>query len=248
VPGTAHGDTEEGPESETDADYIYESPSGDGADDDESGKPPSYDTPAAMEVDARTGADAAIPTRPKPTPKTLDELRKADLEVQSHEKLRDKRHWKVMELHEARRQIEIEISEAETDLQAAEAVVIEKQTNKLADMISSGLSTELFDVYKDFCESLHPEYGLRDGFSITCTQQHNGSYFQYDPTFRIFKENVEMDYTNCNFRCEAGKEQVSWASSRRGEVDDIVVFWPIRCPEPRTGLETTWGEQYVSNP
>ncbi|PMD19643.1 hypothetical protein NA56DRAFT_646968 [Hyaloscypha hepaticicola] len=174
----------------------------------------------------------------------LDRLLGADAKVKQGEKKRDASHWRLLELQEILRNTEREISEAEEAFQAISADLNNSQTERIAQITASGLSVELYESYRDFCESLHPEFGLREGLSITCDQPHNGSYFHYDPELYLFKENVEMDYSTCNFRCEAGKEPALWSRSRDGQFDDVVNFWPIKSPEPRIGFEKTWGEQY----
>jgi hypothetical protein len=167
-----------------------------------------------------------------PASKSLDELQKAVIGQKRLEEVRDHRLWQLAELQEALHHIQSQIPEAEEDIQAAEASLIARQTDSIANIVASGISTELFQVYEDFCEDLHPEYGLRDGFSILCDQAHFGTYYGYDPVLQLFKDNVETDYETCNFRCEA-------------KLENIIEFWPIQCPEPRTGLEITWGQQYV---
>ena len=170
-----------------------------------------------------------------PVSKSLDELQKAVIGQKRLEEVRDHRLWQLAELQEALRHIQSQIPQAEEDIQTAEASLIARQTDSIANIVASGISTELFQAYEDFCEDLHPEYGLRDGFSILCDQAHFGSYYGYDPVFQIFKDNVETDYETCNFRCEAKLERN----------ENIIEFWPIQCPEPRTGSEITWGQQYV---
>ena len=237
----------------SDDEDLYES----GSDDEDSYESDSGETLNAdvnvAEQPAMVGQQSSTPqvnplpraeiNHPSPAPMILDQLLAKDLELKRQEKERDTSHWRLLELQEALRNIEREISVAEAAFQVAEAAVISRNTERLADIIASGLSVELCEAYQDFCESLHPEFGLRDGFSITCFQPHSGSYFDYDPELSIFKEHVEMDYSTCNFRCEAWKKPVSCC--RPLEIEDFLEFWPIRCPEPRTGLETTWGEQYV---
>jgi hypothetical protein len=168
----------------------------------------------------------------------LDVLTSVDLAQKNIEKLRDRRQWKLMELRESMRRIELEIDEEEEQLQIFESDVINGQANILVDLVGSGLSYDLFECYKEFRDSLHPKYGLRDGFSITCNYPHNGSYLQYDPQLDIFQACVEMDHNICNFRSEAS---VMPADQRHplGGQDNIVEFWPIQSPELLTGLEKT---------
>jgi hypothetical protein len=57
------------------------------------------------------------------------------------------------------------------------------------------------------------------------------------------KEHVH--WTNRNFRCEASVSVVrEFDGSERTE--QIVEFWPLPQIESRSGVEVTWGEQYVS--
>jgi hypothetical protein len=57
------------------------------------------------------------------------------------------------------------------------------------------------------------------------------------------KEHVH--WTDRNFRCEASVSVVrEFDGSERTE--QIVEFWPLPQIEPRSGVEVTWGEQYVS--
>jgi hypothetical protein len=255
-----------------------------------------------------------------PTPKTFAELLKADLQLKADKKIRDKKDQKLEFLYEAKRTIELEIEEAETSHEAAKAVVRQKQIDELARITASGLSAELMKAYEAFCESLYEPDGLYhgrqplDGFSILCDQPHNGSYFDYDPEFRLFKEFVEPQsnldlimesdaelglqielelelelelesesetasetemgdkiasekdsesdsememerssqknlydggYNNRNFRCEASVSAVRWLGGSETR-EHIVEFWPLHRIEPRSGVEVTWGEQYVS--
>jgi hypothetical protein len=56
-----------------------------------------------------------------------------------------------------------------------------------------------------------------------------------------------MPYNDCNFRSEAYviTHSPTWHIPRPDE--NVVEFWPIKCPESLTGTEATWGEQYVSS-
>jgi hypothetical protein len=57
------------------------------------------------------------------------------------------------------------------------------------------------------------------------------------------KEHVH--WTNRSFRCEASVSVVrEFDGSERTE--QIVEFWPLPQIEPQSGVEATWGEQYVS--
>jgi len=178
-----------------------------------------------------------------PTLKTLDELQKACVIQKTREKRRDRKLWKLKDLQETLRQIELEMPILEANLDEAEEEVKAGENEIEANLKASGLTTDLFEEYKAFCESLNPEHGLRDGFSITCDQAHDGSYVQYDPNFDIFKDCVEIEYSTCNWRCEA---TVSSGHCWGPATEHIVTFFPLRCPEPTSSGETTWGELYVS--
>lgn len=196
---------------------------------------------------AQTTPDKA----PLPQVKTLTDLRKANIMLTKQAEARDKLHWKVKELQEMIREIERQIPEAESNLQAAQEHLESNKEQFKGYLIASGLSPELFEAFSDFCESLYPKYGLREGFSVDLEGKHGGSYVEYDPTFKIFKDNVETDYKTCNFRCEATTVEDSWLMDEEdgtyeSEEIDIVQFFPVRSPEPVAGSETTWGMQYVS--
>ena len=194
------------------------------------------------EIDVTPTKTPPSPVKPLPfKPKTLEELRKTDISLMKVEEAQDKIHWKVKELYETLHEVERQIVRTESSLQAAETALELAQKDINEDVVASGLSPALFQAFKDFCKSLHPKYGLREGFSIELEGNHGGSYTKYDPTFKLFKEYVELDYSTCNFRCEAKIEEVY-----HGEETDIVEFFPIRSPEPIAGPDTTWGMQYVS--
>jgi hypothetical protein len=150
----------------------------------------------------------------------------------------DKIRWNILGLQEAKKRIEEELAEMEDHLKTAEQRQTSAENAFKASLEASGISQELYDAYEAFCESLNMEFGHREGFSITCFEDHEKSYVKYDPDFVLFKETVEMPYDRCNFRCEPTTE---WGNP-------VVEFWPIKAPEPLSGTETTWGEQYVSTP
>jgi hypothetical protein len=150
----------------------------------------------------------------------------------------DKIRWNILGLQETKKQIEEELAAMEESLQAAEERQESAENAFKASLEASGLSQELYNAYEEFCESLNMKFGHREGFSITCFEDHEKSYVKYDPDFVLFKQTVEMPYDGCNFRCEPTTE---WGNP-------IVEFWPIKAPEPLSGTETTWGEQYVSHP
>lgn len=54
------------------------------------------------------------------------------------------------------------------------------------------------------------------------------------------------DWTERNFRCEASVSLVRQLDGTE-KAEQIVEFWPLCRIEPRSGIEVTWGEQYVSS-
>lgn len=190
---------------------------------------------------------------PRSLVKPLSELEDLALSRRKDATRLDKFRWMILELEEQKLAIEREILAAETDLQEAEEKDETEQADVEAALEASGIPWSLYVQYEAFCKSLDPEFGQRGGFSITCDAAHNDSYVSYDPEFELFKEYVEIPYTNCNFRSEASslfkrKNQLSAESAWELKTvpDYAVEFWPIKCPEPLTGGESTWGEQYVS--
>ncbi|KAJ4412123.1 hypothetical protein N0V82_008834 [Gnomoniopsis sp. IMI 355080] len=116
----------------------------------------------------------------------------------------------------------------------------------------NGIPAELWREYEAFCESLEPRFGCRGGWSVTCFADHKNSYVNYDPQLSLFMESAEfpLGLHNCNFRCEAYTVDVPSPKARldpdcppAGQ-EYVVEFWPVASPVPRTGIETTWGEQY----
>lgn len=158
--------------------------------------------------------------------------------------------WRLLELEEAKKAIEKQMLLSERQLEEEERAK-NQAVEKLASTLEiSGISEVLWEAYNAFCSSLDPEFGQRDGFSITCNADHEGCYTSYDPEFQIFKESVERPYSNCNFRCEAFSEQARAPGMGywdRSGTAHIVEFWPLKCPDLVTGTESTWGEQYVSH-
>lgn len=77
---------------------------------------------------------------------------------------------------------------------------------------NAGISNELWREYEAFCESLEPSFGSRGGWSVTCYQNHGGSYVGYDPDLDLFMQSAKMPLGACNFRCEASIDSVFEAS------------------------------------
>jgi hypothetical protein len=264
---------------------------------------------ATSAVDGDT-AMADNPARPK----TFTELLKEDLRLKADKKMRNVHYEELLELREARDNLDLEIEGTEAELEAADAFIRQKQVEKQVDVHASGLSNALFKAYGEFCGSLYSQWGGFKGISILCDQPHHGSYFRYDPEFCFFKQFAEeqeqekmelrarleevgermrekgeevdieveeedgeeaatdqvsdmeiaeagegevgedeldlrikehVHWTNRNFRCEASVSMVrEFDGSERTE--QIVEFWSLPQIEPRSGVEATWGEQYVS--
>ncbi|EHL02168.1 hypothetical protein GLAREA_08432 [Glarea lozoyensis ATCC 20868] len=142
----------------------------------ENGTMPSSDDGSSFADDDTPESEITPGKCSSPVPTTLHELCKADLHMKEQKECRDRLYSRVTELREGLREIELQIPEAELYLQIAEKNIETKRAANNAVLEVSGLSLELFDAYKEFCESLHPEFGLRDGFSIQCNSKHNNSY------------------------------------------------------------------------
>ncbi|KAI0136848.1 hypothetical protein BJ170DRAFT_33074 [Xylariales sp. AK1849] len=143
----------------------------------------------------------------------------------------------LQELEQIRLCVEAEIA-AVGDIYRSLGKAIYRTTMELGNTReTAGISKDLWAEYEAFCESLEPIFGSRGGWSITCEADHEGSYIKYDPGFGLIKEYAEMDFSNFNFRCEA---------STVNNVEYVVEFWPIKSPETTAGVESTWGERYVS--
>ncbi|TVY81086.1 hypothetical protein LSUE1_G003165 [Lachnellula suecica] len=211
---------------------------------DSSGEPALSEMETAYAND-QGSSDTAVPRSLEATPPLSVSF--SQLDEQRHRTLRhplgtlqsksDRYRWSLLELEEQKKRIEDEILRTQKSLTEAEQQEQQAQEDFTSSLEASGISQELYDAYEAFCESLNPEFGQRGGFSVTCNTPPQGtchSYVEYDPEFALFKEYVDIPYESCNFRCEAG---------RIGE-DHFVEFWPIKAPEPLTGSEATWEEQY----
>jgi hypothetical protein len=201
-----------------------------------------------------THGPTEIPQSPKKTFAELQEQRYKLLYQEywgphkiSLERGCDNIRWKLLELEEMKKRIDKDIASYEECLGNAEKKKTAAEDKVEALFEYSGISMELYTAYEAFCESLDPQYGQREGFSITCNADHDGSYVMYDPEFDVFKTCIEMPYTNCNFRSEAWTPTVC-ESEGLPLSSKIVEFWPIKSPIPNTGTEATWGEQYVCPP
>jgi hypothetical protein len=230
--------------SENEADSDYEFDGDENSNPEEEPEEVKVETKMALENITETGIPVPSLLIPQRTRQTLSELGKTALVLNKKYKLRDQHLWRQKELEESLRQIQRQLLEVEADLETAKDEIQTEQSNQLYCLVASGLSPTFFELYQNFCESLQPEHGLRDGFSIACHLSHNGSYVLYDPEFELFKRFVEMDYSTCNFRCEA--KAVDTVIDDCLDSNRIVEFWPVSSPEASTGDEETWGQLHVS--
>lgn len=167
-----------------------------------------------------------------------------DIEVQLQNE-----NAELKDLRTEKRRIKKLLKEAEQRYQATHEKLDTSMRAFQALQYQASISEDLWEEYEAFCESLEPRFGSRGGWSITCFTDHQGSYLQYDPHLMIFLRTAEIPLHNCNFRCEAstvGPSAAQMALPNCPDKEYVVEFWPIASLEPRTGSETTWGEQYVS--
>jgi hypothetical protein len=150
----------------------------------------------------------------------------------------EQKKWELKNLEETKAWIEQRMPQLSAEIATAEAELDTTEADFKFGLENAGISSTLFEEYEAFCESLNPEFGHRGDFSITCNNDHGGSYITYDPTFQIFKDCVEDPYVSYHFRCEA-------STTKFTPKEHIVEFWPIQLPEAEEGLEPTWGAQYV---
>jgi hypothetical protein len=172
-------------------------------------------------------------------PETLRDIQEIALLQGWLRKERDDERSRILTCKKAVRDAQFDLQKAESDFAKSEENCEAAAAKYEANLQAVGVSAELLKEYEAFCESLHPEFELRSGFSITCHGLHGGNYITYDHAFAIFKQCVEIPYKDYNWRCEA-----STINSHAPE--DIVEFFPIASPEPLTGTEASWGEQFVS--
>ena len=147
----------------------------------------------------------------------------------------------LLGLEEQSRRIDEQLKEARAAIEETESVIRKTDRSLLIKLDKIGLSRELYAKFKQFCESLQPKRGMRGGFSITCDEDHGGSYVLYDPGFRLFKAHVEFDYKVCNWRCQATKIPAG------GGFTYVVEFWPLVIPEALEDDAETWGRLHVSD-
>lgn len=161
------------------------------------------------------------------------------------EKVLEHEKGRAAELKEKKRYIEAELEEVEARRDRADKIVEKARAAFSRSLRKSGFRKGLWTAYEAFCESLEPRFGNRGGWSVTCFENHNGSYIQWDPELELFLQSAEMPLGSCNFRCEATTVKAM------GRTEYVVEFWPLANPEPRTigrkGIAKTWWQQYVSD-
>jgi hypothetical protein len=195
------------------------------------------DAETVTAIDTRAELKGHTPS--SAVPETLGDIQEeALLQSWLRKERDDERSW-IMTCKKAVREAQLDLQKAESDFAKSEENCEAAAAKYEASLQAAGISTELLKEYEAFCDSLHPDFGLRSGFSITCYGQHGGNYITYDPTFSTFKECVEIPYKEYNWRGEA-------STTNSHTPEDIVEFFPIASPEPLTGTEASWGEQFVS--
>lgn len=161
------------------------------------------------------------------------------------EKVLEHEEGRAAELEEKKRYIEAELEEVKARRDRADEIIQNARVAFSKSLRTSGIRKDLWRAYEAFCESLEPKFGNRGGWSVTCFENHNGSYIQWDPELELLLQSAEMPLGSCNFRCEATTVKAM------GRTEYVVEFWPLANPEPRTvvdtGIARTWKQQYVSN-
>lgn len=160
------------------------------------------------------------------------------------EKALEHEDGRISELEEKIQYIQAELEETRARRHRADDIARKARATFSQTHIRAGISNQLWAEYEAFCESLEPKFGNRGGWSITCYEDHKGSYLQWDPDLGLFLESAEMHLGSCNFRCEAT------AIKSKESTEYVVEFWPLASPEPevgRTGAAKTWKQQYVSS-
>lgn len=156
------------------------------------------------------------------------------------EKVLEHEEGRVAELEEHMRYIQAELREVEERKDMTKDIVASARADFSLACSAAGIDGRLWDEYEAFCESLEPKFGSRGGWSVTCFDNHNGSYVLHDSDLDLFVESAEMPLRSGNFRCEATTVKYG------GKTEYVVDFWPLHSLEPRTETATNWEEQYVS--
>lgn len=157
------------------------------------------------------------------------------------EKVLEREKGRAAELEEKMKYIEAELEEVRAQRDTADETVRKAKAAFRKALSASGIRKDLWKEYEAFCESLEPRFGNRGGWCVTCFEDHNGSYVQWDPELDLFVQSAEIPLGSCNFRCEATKVE------RTGRTEYVVEFWPLANPEPRVETARTWRQQYVSS-
>lgn len=156
------------------------------------------------------------------------------------EKALDYDDHRASELQRMKRYVEAALESVDLRQALLRKALHISKTNLSKACIRNGIPDELWQEYEAFCESLEPQFGSRGGWSITCFEDHKGSYVEYDRDLALFVQSAEMPLEACNFRCEASVVKV------HGKPEYVVEFWPLASPEPQAQGGNTWGEHYVS--
>lgn len=156
------------------------------------------------------------------------------------EKVLEHEEGRAAELEEKMRYIEAELEEVRSRRDRANEIVQDAGATFSRALGAARIHDDLWKEYEAFCESLEPKFGNRGGWSVTCFENHNGSYVEWDPDLELFTQTAEMPLESCNFRCEATTIE------RMGRTEYVVEFWPLANPEPQTEAARTWEQQYVS--
>ncbi|KAI0396034.1 hypothetical protein F5Y17DRAFT_456356 [Xylariaceae sp. FL0594] len=105
-------------------------------------------------------------------PKTQPFLARTLALNQSYERAQ----WRLLELEEMKRAVEREIAGAEEARDNLSVILAEEGAKFAREREELDISTELWDEYTAFCESMEPEPGSVTGRSIECAENHNDSY------------------------------------------------------------------------
>lgn len=160
------------------------------------------------------------------------------------EKVLEHEEGRAAELEEKMKYIAAELEEVRARKDRVDEIIRNAREDFSKLRNASGIFKGLWEEYEAFCESLEPKFGSRGGWSVTCYQDHNGSYLQSDPDLELFLQSAELPLRGCNFRCEATTVE------KMGRTEHVVEFWPLanleRRTEPSGKIARTWKRQYVS--
>lgn len=157
------------------------------------------------------------------------------------EKVLEHEEGRAAELEEKKRYIEAELEEVRARRDRVDEIVRTARRAFSKTRSTAGIHPLLWQQYEAFCESLEPKFGNRGGWSVTCFENHNGSYLNWDPELELFLQSAEMPLGSCNFRCEATTVK------KMGRTEYVVEFWPLPNPEPCADGARTWRQQHVSH-